>query len=286
MKKNGETNEFPTKYILTILTIICVACIVLSIVYEDFGRPVKNAVATVVIPVEVGMNKVGSWMADRSDDLKELRDVMSENKSLKAQIESLKEENTSLILNNNKLDELQKLLDLSNQYSTYDKVAASVISKEGNNWFSSFTINKGKKDGIAVDMNVIGNGGLIGIVTSVGQNYAVVRSIIDDESKVSAQFSTTSDTCFVVGDLKMINDGILSLTEIKKGVKVTNGDMVVTSNISDKFLPGILIGYVKEVSNDSNNLTKSGHITPIADFAHIEDVLVIKKLKAQVDEQG
>lgn len=283
MKKNGES-EFPTKYILFILTFVCAACIVLSIIYEDFGRPVKNAVATVVIPVQEGMNKVGRWMSARSDDLKELRDVMNENESLKQEIESLKEENTSLLLNNNKLEELQDLLGLSNQYSTYDKVAASVISKDSSNWFSSFIIDKGSEDGIAVDMNVIGNGGLIGIITKVGTNYAVVRSIIDDSSSVSGQFSTTQDTCIVEGDLKLINEGILPMSNINKDVEVTDGDMVVTSNISSKFLPGILIGYVKESSNDSNNLTKSGYITPIVDFAHINDVLVITELKANIEE--
>ena len=196
----------------------------------------------------------------------------------------MREENTSLVLNNNKLKELQELLGLSNQYGTYEKVAASVISKDSSNWFSSFTIDKGSDDGIAVDMNVIGNGGLIGIVTKVGKNYAVVRSIIDDSSNVSAQFSTTQDTCIVEGDLKLVNDGILPITNINKDVTVADGDMVVTSNISNKFLPGILIGYVKEVSNDSNNLTKSGYITPVADFAHVSDVLVITQLKATVEE--
>lgn len=283
MKKSGGS-EFPTKYILFILTFVCAACIVLSIIYEDFGRPVKNAAATVVIPIQEGMNKVGGWMAARSDDLKELRDVMKENESLKKEIESLKEENTSLLLNNNKLKELQELLGLSDQYSTYNKVAASVISKDSSNWFSSFIIDKGSEDGIAVDMNVIGNGGLIGIITKVGNNYAVVRSIIDDSSSVSAQFSTTQDTCIVNGDLKLINEGILPMSNINKDIAVTDGDMVVTSNISSKFLPGILIGYVKEISNDSNNLTKSGYITPIADFAHISDVLVITELKANIEE--
>ncbi len=284
MKKRSES-VFPTKYILFILTFISLACIVLSILYEDFGRPVKNAVATIVIPVQTGMNKAGGWMSGRSDDLKEMREVMSENESLKAEIEALKEENTTLLLNNNKLTELQDLLGLSNQYSTYDKIAASVISKDSSNWFSSFTIDKGSDDGIKTDMNVIGNGGLIGIVTKVGKNYAVVRSIIDDSSNVSAQFSTTGDTCIVEGDLQNINEGILQITNINKDVAVASNDMVVTSNISSKFLPGILIGYVKEVSSDSNNLTKSGYIVPVADFAHISDVLVITELKTQTEGQ-
>ena len=56
------------------------------------------------------------------------------------------------------------------------------------------------------------------------------------------------------------------------------------SNISDKYLPGILIGYVSEVEQDSNNITKSGTITPAVDFEHLEEVLVIRKMKQQIED--
>ena len=61
--------------------------------------------------------------------------------------------------------------------------------------------------------------------------------------------------------------------------KVSTGDSVVTSNISDKYLPGLLIGYVADITEDNNNLTKSGEITPVVDFKHLQDVLVIMQLK-------
>ena len=58
--------------------------------------------------------------------------------------------------------------------------------------------------------------------------------------------------------------------------------MVVTSKISDKFLPGILVGYVNKVSQDSNELTQSGTILPVVDFEHINEVLVITEIKETV----
>ena len=62
------------------------------------------------------------------------------------------------------------------------------------------------------------------------------------------------------------------------------GDKIVTSNISDKYLPGILIGYINTINTDSNNLTKSGYITPAVDFEHLEEVLVILELKQTIEE--
>ena len=164
----------------------------------------------------------------------------------------------------------------------YDKVAAEVIAMDDENWFSTFTINRGTDDGIQVDCNVIAGSGLVGIVTDVGSNWATVRSIIDDSSNVSAMTMSTSDRCIVSGDLRLINEGKLQFIHLKDDDdRIQEGEKIVTSDVSEKFLPGILIGYVSEIEEDPNNLTKTGTLTPVVDFEHIREVLVIKELKQQ-----
>ena len=76
------------------------------------------------------------------------------------------------------LDNLKKLYQMDQTYADYEKVAANVIGKDAGNWFSVFLIDRGSNDGISVGMNVLADGGLAGIVTQVGPNYAKVRSII------------------------------------------------------------------------------------------------------------
>ena len=66
--------------------------------------------------------------------------------------------------------------------------------------------------------------------------------------------------------------------------QVVEGDKIVTSNISDHYLPGILIGYISSLNTDSNNLTKSGYVTPAVDFSHLEEVLVILDEKQTIEE--
>ena len=108
--------------------------------------------------------------------------------------------------------------------------------------------------------------GLVGIVTDVGTpNWATVRSIIDDYSNVSAQISETEDTCIIAGDLSLTDEGTVRLVKLNDpDSKVKVGDTVVTSQISDIFLPGILIGYVSGVAGaDSNNLTHSGLVSTV-----------------------
>lgn len=269
----------PTKYILTTLSIICVGFIALCLVNDNFARPIKNACASIVLPVQKGMNYVGGWFYDKSETLRELSELQDENEQLKSENNNLKSENVILSQAQSELERLRELYKLDNIYSDYPKVAARVIGKETSNWFTVFTIDKGAKDGLAVDMNVIADGGLVGRITYVGDDYAKVTAIINDGSNVSAKFANTSDTCIIQGDLTLMTEGKIKVTDININAQVNEGDMLLTSYISDKFVPGILIGYVTEIKDDSNRLTKSGYVVPVVDFGHLEEVLVITQLK-------
>ncbi len=277
--RRRDKKEFPIKYVLFSLTFLCLVLIVASFVFDGFATPVKSAASYAMTPVTKGMNQIGTWFTNKTSEIKEFRNIKSENEELKNQIADLQNKNALSVEDQNELGQLRDLFKLSEQYSDYETVGARIISKDTSNWYSTFTIDKGSKDGIEVDMNVIGDGGLVGIVYEVGENYSLIRSIIDDESNVGAQFASTSDKCIVKGSLQLINDGVLKVFNIDKDAKGTNGDMLITSNTSSKFLPGILIGYVKDIEDDSNNLTKSAYVTPVVDFAHLDIVLIIKQQK-------
>ena len=88
--------------------------------------------------------------------------------------------------------------------------------------------------------------------------------------------ASTSDTCIVSGDLRLISDGKLAFSQLNTTDTVAEGEKIVTSNISDKYLRGILIGNVSEITEDSNHQTKKGYIIPVVDFQHIQEVLVEK----------
>ncbi len=279
-KQNGSMAQ---RGLLTVLSLLCVALIAVSIFDENVPAGVRRVTGVVVVPVQRGINQIGQWFSNLTVNLSDADSLREENEALTAQVASLQAENSQLVLDKEELSRLRDLLDLAEEYSDYDTVGAHVISKGSSNWFSVFTIDKGTNDGIAVNCNVLSGSGLAGIVTAVGPDWATVRSIIDDNSNVSAMVSTTSDTCIIAGNLQLIDSGSLSLVKLTDtDNKVHVGDKIVTSNISEKFLPGILIGYISRLDNDANNLTKSGEITPVVDFRHLQEVLVIRDLKNYV----
>ncbi len=271
----------PSKYLLVILTIFCVMMLFVSYVTGFSGGPLQAVSNYVFVPMQRGLDYVGSLISVSNEDAKSRKELLDENETLKQQVEDLTVQLNNTRLQQSELDTLRELYQLDQAYSAYETTGARVIAKGTSNWFDTFTINKGTADGITKDMNVIAEGGLVGIVTSASKHYAVVRSIIDDTARVSGMTNTTWDRCIVSGSLaSMTQDQTISFSDLEDtSDSVSVGDAIVTSNISDKYQPGILIGYVTTIEMDSNNLTKSGTITPAVDFKHLQDVLVITKVK-------
>ena len=284
MKRKGEKFTLPGKYLLFILTILCTGMVLLTFNTTIFSGPLSMVAGYTIVPFEEGISAIGSFLRSRSEELGQIRELILENESLREQVDELTIENTRLQQDRYELTNLRELYNLDAQYDEYDKIGARIIARDSGNWFYSFVINKGADDGLSVDMNVMAGSGLVGRIVDIGPNWAKVKSIIADDSNVSAMVLSSSDNMIVNGDLKLYASGVISFEQlIDSADVVVEGDKIVTSNISDKYLPGILIGYISSINKDANNLTKSGYITPAVDFEHLEEVLVILEQKQTVD---
>ena len=265
-----------SKHLLAVMTLFCVSCIVATFASGAATAPLQEAAGLVVVPFEKSINRIGQLLSVTRQSLKDKQELISANEELQSQIDNLTQQNNKLIPDQGELLRLRELYKLDAEYADYPKVAARIISKDPGNWYDTFMINKGSNDGIRVDNNVIAGKGLVGIVTEVGPGWATVRSIIDDSSSVSAMTVSTSDNCVITGDLELIDEGKLRFEQLyDQENKVTAGERIVTSNISEKYVEGLFIGYVNDVEQDSNNLTKTGTIVTPVDFQHLKDVFVI-----------
>ncbi|MCR5215830.1 MAG: rod shape-determining protein MreC [Lachnospiraceae bacterium] len=275
MWKRFRKIEISSRQWIIVITIVSLTLMAVSIFTDAIRNPIRQGVSVVVVPMQKGINTIGTYVYSRVEMIANLKNVTEENKELKEKVAQLTEENSLLNQNQIELQRLRELYALDDQYASYEKTAARVIAKESGNWYYVFTIDKGSEDGLEVNMNVIADGGLVGIITEVGPNYAIVRSIIDDNNNVSGMLINSGDTCTVEGSLSLMDDGYVYVKYLNSSVEVKDGDRVVTSNISSKYVEGILIGYIKDVTMDSNNLTKSGYLVPVVDFEHLQEVLII-----------
>ncbi len=286
-KKGGDRFTVPSKYLLFLFTIICILLMALTIKSPLFAEPFNATAGAIVSPVQRGMTTISASIKEKVTQLARIRYLQQENDALKKKVDELTVQNTTLQQEVYELNELRGLYKLDQQYAGYTTIGARVIAKDAGNWYHTFVIDKGSDHGVKRDMNIIAGSGLVGRVMDTGPTWAKVMTIIADNSAVSGTVLSCSENLMVTGDLTLYEEGLVSFSKLTDPAdRVVVGDKIVTSNISDKYLPGILIGYISTLEEDSNHLTKSGTLTPAVDFRHLNDVLVVMTIKQTVESEA
>lgn len=277
-------DRFTAKVCLILVTGLCVVSLLYHYFMREDAVSVMTVVGAVVVPFQEGANKVGGILFKKEEErlnLVEARERIAELESMNADLNRKLDDADSLFVEN---EELRSLLYAKERLSDYEMLEAEVIGNDGINCFERFTINRGSMDGIKVDMNVINNDGLIGVVTQVGLNYAIVTSIIEDGMNVSAMTKNGHENCIVTGDLKKSGQSTLLLKNALTDVDLSHDGTLVTSYISDKYLPNLLIGYAENVTVNNGSLTQSGTVKTAVDFSRVSYVLVITTMREELQE--
>ncbi len=227
----------------------------------------------IITPIQQFNTSTVKWFKDKKDYFTGIASLQEENAALKAELEKKSVELNRLEMVEKENANLTELLGVSSRYKQYTMVTANIIAKDTGNWYDAFTIDKGTRDGLGKNMVVITGDGLVGRIRECGYNYAKVTSIINDTDAISAKSLRTDDLGYVSGDLS--NKGMCKMEYIDNMAELTEGDEIITSNLSEIFPPGITIGYVKEISSDKTALSKVASIKPSVDFKHLESVMVV-----------
>lgn len=206
--------------------------------------------------------------------------------------ESLEKENSKLqqevIDLQNKLDDVQSLQSLKTALNFVDEkyvaktLSAKVVSKNDGNWYSSFVVSAGSKDGVKKDSLVMNGNGLVGIVYEVSENYCKVISLLDTKSSVSFKLAKNSEFKGIITYGENIDEktdyrdsGLLQGYMFDSNYDVLPGDVVTTSGLG-LFPEGIVIGKVGKVIEDKNNSLKYVIVKPNVDFKNIDDVVIVE----------
>ena len=276
--------DMEPRYVLLIMTMICIFLIFFSYKFSDLFGNIRTSLNSMIIPMQKGITTIGMSINNTIDRFEEADKLQDEIAALKAENERITREKERMEQSLYELERYKQLFGLADNYKTYPTVGANIIAKDTSGYYARFTLDKGYKDGIAVDMNVLADSGLVGIITEVGPHYSVVRSIIDDNNYVSAIVTKTEDNCIVCGNLELLSIGYIEIRDLSLNTEARNNYKVYTSPLSDKYLPDILIGYISNIQNENDGLTKTGYLTPVVDFEHLTTVLIVTQLKEDMRE--
>lgn len=169
---------------------------------------------------------------------------------------------------------LKEYVNLKEKYNEFQTVPAYVINKDISNYNDTIIINVGSKDGVAVNMPVISEKGLVGHIISVTESTAKVQTIIDTASTTSCIITTSRDTLIARGTLN--SSSTLKATFIPTNATILEGDKIETSGLGGIYPKGIHIGTIKKVVNTKNITDRYAIIETAVNFEKLETVLVIK----------
>lgn len=227
------------------------------------------------------------------ENIGDLKDVYEQNKLLKSRLEK----NAQLARDNKRLDkrnkELNKLLDKTNSPSlaNYTVRQARVIARSPDKWNEQITINKGKKDGVKVNMAVISEDGMIGKIKTV-QPFSSTVQLVSDLGRTNLISAVVQGDDDINGMIEGYDPKkkMLSFKLIPYDAKLKKGQTVVTSGLGGVFPEGLEIGKVKEITPDPEGLTKIAYVKPSANLHEFYNVMIVERkamsTKGNGDKEG
>jgi rod shape-determining protein MreC len=205
--------------------------------------------------------------------LKSLDDLERENAALRVENRSLKATNEALRDVQHEVNRLRHALNYR-QRSLFRLVPAEIISRDSSTWWRTVTINRGSEDGLAAEMPVLTDEGLVGRTTTVSESVAVVLLVSDENCRVAASVEGTREQGIVTGErVEGSLTPLLDLNYLSKQAELKPGQKVYTSGVGGVFPSGLFIGTVH--SFKVRALDSQAKLAPAVDLAKLEDVFVV-----------
>ena len=235
----------------------------------------SNVTQSVLTPLRSGVNSMAEQAEKYYGYMFAYESLVAENAELKSQLAQMQDEARLADSVERENQRLRALLALNTTHEDYKEVDAYIISRSSTDWPSTFTDNRGSDSGIAVDMCAITeNGEVIGLVTEVGSNYAVIKTVLDSTLEISAIISESGYNGMVSGGYAQGMGHFLQMDYLPSSAIIKNKDQVVTSG-STVYPRGLILGHVVDADFDDTGVAKYAILRPAADFDVLEQVFIL-----------
>ncbi len=263
-------------WIAIVVITLAIALGIFNISKSEMGV-LENVVKVVVTPVQKLFTGISNGISDFFGYFAKVDGLHNEIAALKKENADLKESLTQSEIYSKENEKLKELLDLKNTNSNYDVETVEIISRNPSNWYNTFTINKGAKDGIAINQPVVSSGNtLIGRISDVGATWATVKMLTEADHSAGAQIVRSEEYGVCEGDTGLSQDGKCKITFISKNANILVGDIVVTSGLGGIYPKGLIIGKIEEIRPDTQGISQYAIVTPEANIMHSRVAFVLK----------
>ncbi len=260
---------------------LCIVCVVLIGVILFSANPnspihfIYKGISVPLQPLQSFFSGVGNRFSKAADYFfhydtieQTYQQIEEENDQLKSErqdIEALQEEN----------EELRTLLGMAAENADYDCIVANVIANDTEDWFTTFSIDKGSNAGIAISDCVVTSKGLVGKVVAVAPTSAKVMAIVQEESTLMGRLTKTNDLVRIRGMENLGMDILCKMDRVDETVDLAVGDQIQTTNSEELYPAGLVIGTVKELVEENNQ--RYALVEPAVDFRKLDKIMVMSK---------
>ncbi len=271
MKKFLRNNGILLIIIAVLLTIV------LGIGASILGyNPLSSLINAIGTPFRAISTAVTNWTADQYDRAFRYDQLVAENDRLRQQVADLQEAARQGEDARREVEQLRDLLGLSNKRPELVFVDATVTQRSSTNWSSDLTLNRGTASGVAVDDCVIDQyGNLVGVITEVGPNWALVTTVLNPKTKLGGRIARTDDNAILEGDFTLMQQGEIKLSYLPADTKLVSGDQVVTSGLGDLYPAGLTVGTVLSLHTEADGISRYAIVEPAADVERARYVYII-----------
>ncbi len=270
-----------TSRVRVVLVAAVLLAIVLAVVSSLTGLKLPQMmVQGVLAPFRAGVSKLTDQAQQLYDYIFSYESLLAENESLKEQLAAIENDARDAYAIKQENEELRAMLDLKTTHEDYKLADAYIIATSSADWSSTFTINRGTNVGIREGMCAItAYGELVGLVSEVGVNYAIVKSVLDSSLEISATIAASGHSGMVQGGYASGLDGLLRMNYLPSSATIRNHDQVVTTG-STVYPRNLILGHVVDAGFDDTGVAKYALLEPAVDVRSLEHVFIVTEYNA------
>jgi rod shape-determining protein MreC len=250
---------------------ILLCLLLLTVQTRSQSSAPADALATITAPIQTAVARAGHFAVGLWSTYREWRDVRTENVRLRDEIQRLRTATLQVDETSDENRRLRRLLALQERLPLAT-LASEIIAREWGGWVRSFTIGRGRQDGVRRLMAVITPAGLVGRVVEVRHASAIVQVLTDPASTIGAHVVSARTAGIVEGQAR----GTMRFKFMARdGAGLHIGDLVVTSGVGGQIPRGLPIGRIRAIDDRGSALFHFATLTPIVDLSRLEEVLLV-----------
>ena len=264
----------------TKVKVLLIAAVLLSAGLAILSGATEQSIPSLVVqglltPFRAGANALTKQSEQIYGYIFRYESLVAENEALKKQISKMEDDARQADSYYRENQRLRDALALTQTREDFVLVDAYIIAWGTTDWNSTITVSKGTNAGIETGMCAItANGEVVGLVTEVGLNYAVIKTVLDSTLEISATIASSGYNGMVSGGYNDGRKDLLWMDYLPSAAVIRNNDQVVTSG-STVYPRNLILGHIVDAGYDETGVAKYAVLNPAVDIGSLEQVFIL-----------